>query len=119
MPAKLDPDLNSKHQGETREQRLAEFHEENDTTVVGLREDSVLSIKDDNILLLGAHSARIFRKDMDPIEMQPGENLKDALNLLEKINTYTPTLFKAKENVITTTSSTSISEYKFNSPNII
>src|SRR5918996_2332334 len=32
-PHYLDPDPSSKHMGETREQRLAQFHEENDTTV--------------------------------------------------------------------------------------
>ena len=50
-PHYLDPDPGS--QTETREARLREFHEENDTPVVGLRE-GMLRVEDDEALLEGA-----------------------------------------------------------------
>src|SRR4051795_19186 len=37
-PHYLDPDSGSKHMGETREERILPFLEENDTPVIGLRE---------------------------------------------------------------------------------
>ena len=43
-PHYLDPDPASTHMGETREQRLAEFHEENATPVVGLREGGWIAV---------------------------------------------------------------------------
>ncbi|MEE9349788.1 MAG: dipeptidase PepE, partial [Flavobacteriaceae bacterium] len=41
-PHYLDPNLNSKHKGETRETRINEFHVFNNTPVIGLREGSWL-----------------------------------------------------------------------------
>ena len=44
-PHYLDPNPDSKHMGETREQRIAEFHEMNDRVVVGLREGAMLRVE--------------------------------------------------------------------------
>ena len=74
-PHYLDPDSNSKHMGETREERIIQFLEENDTPVVGLREGAMLRIEHGNTILRGSTGARIFRKSMEPIEILPGARL--------------------------------------------
>lgn len=71
-PHYLDPDPNSKHMGETREERVMQFLEENDTPVVGLREGAMLRIEDDETVLHGSSGARIFRKGMEAVEISPG-----------------------------------------------
>jgi len=72
-PHYLDPDPQSTHKGETREERIREFHEENETPVVGLREGSILRVEDGITTLLGEKTARIFRRGSEPAEMGPGE----------------------------------------------
>lgn len=66
----LDPDPNSTHKGETRETRIKEFHQFNDTPVVGLREGSWIRIKNDKLFLQGEGlSARIFEKGKPAYEL--------------------------------------------------
>jgi dipeptidase E len=74
-PHYLDPDPASTHQGETREQRIREFLEENDVPVVGLRESSMLRVEDRRVELLGATAARLFRRGAEPEEHPPGSRL--------------------------------------------
>ncbi|WP_378185436.1 dipeptidase PepE [Aquimarina sp. W85] len=74
-PHYLDPDLTSKHKGETRETRIKEFHAINTPPVIGLREGSWLQLKDNEILLKGNLSARIFEKNKAPYEMNPETSL--------------------------------------------
>lgn len=74
-PHYLDPDPNSKHMGETREERIRQFLEENDTPVVGLREGAMLRIENGETILRGSTGARIFRKGVEPIEILPGARL--------------------------------------------
>ena len=71
-PHYLDPDPNSTHKGETREDRIREFLEENETPVVGLREGSMLRVDDDSVTLVGDKPARIFRRGREPLELEPG-----------------------------------------------
>jgi dipeptidase E len=71
-PHYLDPDPNSTHKGETREDRIREFHEENDTPVVGLREGSMLRGTGPTITLIGDRPARIFRRGQTPEELGTG-----------------------------------------------
>ena len=75
-PHYLDPDPNSTHKGETREDRIREFHEENETPVVGLREGAMLRVEDDRVTLVGDKPARIFRRGQEPVELQPGSDLE-------------------------------------------
>lgn len=67
-PHFLDADPSSTHKGETREQRLAEFLEENDVPVVGLREGSWLKIVENQCLLQGKTGAKIFQRGQSPTE---------------------------------------------------
>jgi dipeptidase E len=77
-PHYLDPDPGSTHQGETREERLREYLEENDRPVVGLREGSMLWVADGRVTLRGTAAARLFRRGHAPEEHPPGSRL-DAL----------------------------------------
>jgi dipeptidase E len=78
-PHYLDPDPNSKHMGETRQDRITEFLEENDLPVVGLREGAIISVRNGEILLKGIAPARIFRRGQDPVEIQPVQSLNAYL----------------------------------------
>lgn len=74
-PHYLDPDLNSKHMGETRETRIKEFHQFNSLPVLGLREGSWLDVKGDKITLKGDLSARLFKQNQNPEELKTGSDL--------------------------------------------
>jgi dipeptidase E len=78
-PHYLDPDPNSKHMGETREKRILEFLEENDTPVLGLREGAMARFENGTTVLKGSTGARIFRRGHDPIETLPGARLDELL----------------------------------------
>lgn len=82
-PHYLDPDPNSTHMGETREERINQFHEENDTPVVGLREGTLLRIEEGSIILKGVAGARIFRQGHEPVEIKPGAKLNELVSPIE------------------------------------
>jgi len=64
------------HAGETREQRIEEFLEVNqDTDVMGLREGTMLVVRNTRIELIGPRPARIFKFGQEPREINPGEDL--------------------------------------------
>lgn len=65
----------STHMGETREQRIAEFHEENTVPVVGLREGAWLLFEGADMTLQGASGARLFRRGEAAIELAIGARL--------------------------------------------
>jgi dipeptidase E len=66
------------HFGETRDERLAEFHEMNDTPVIGLWEAGLLRIEGQEMHLTGA-PARIFHKGQPAVDVAPGTRLDDLL----------------------------------------
>jgi dipeptidase E len=78
-PHYLDPDPASTHMGETRETRLKEFHEENETPVAGLREGAMLRVEGERVVLLGLAGARIFRRGQEPVEVAPGSEIQDLV----------------------------------------
>jgi dipeptidase E len=74
-PHFLDPDPASTHMGETQEERILQFLEENDAAVVGLREGAFLRVDGAEVFLGGAHGARIFRRGVPPAEARPGSRI--------------------------------------------
>ena len=75
-----DPDPNSKHMGETQEERILQFLEENDTPVFGLREGAMVRVENGAMTLKGSSGARIFRKGVEPVETSPGDRLDGLLS---------------------------------------
>jgi dipeptidase E len=76
-PHYLDADLESKHMGETREERIEEFHAFNAIPVLGLREGSWLEVKGEKTTLKGNLSARLFQKNQLPTELDPESDLSN------------------------------------------
>ncbi|MCI0490929.1 MAG: dipeptidase PepE [Blastocatellia bacterium] len=79
-PHYLDPDPNSTHMGETQEERIIQFLEENSTPVAGLREGAMLRVEAGAIELKGVSGARIFRRDHEPVEIEPGAKLNHLVS---------------------------------------
>ncbi len=74
-PHYIDPDPNSRHMGETREERLLQYLEENETPVIGLREGAMIRLERGLTVLKGSSGARIFRGGQAPLEVLPGAEL--------------------------------------------
>ena len=79
-PHYIDPDPNSTHMGETRDDRIKEFHEANDTPVIGLREGAYLKIDDEyfasqKMFLGGTNGAKFFFKGKDPIDIRDAREI--------------------------------------------
>jgi dipeptidase E len=79
-PHYVDADPTSSHMGETREQRLLEFLEENDVPVLGLRDGSWLRRRDGSLTLHGVAGARLFRRGRDSEAFEPGADLSWLLH---------------------------------------
>ncbi len=81
-PHYVDPEPESTHQGETREQRLTEYLEENKVPVIGLREGGWLVVQGDTCQLQGDKSARCFQRGSDPTELPVGYRWNLASDLM-------------------------------------
>ena len=71
----LDSDPSSTHMGETRDTRIAEYHEENSTPVVALREGAMLRVRGDQIDLVGELGGKLFLRGHDPRPCRSGERI--------------------------------------------
>jgi dipeptidase E len=86
-PHYLDADPTPTHRGETREQRIVEFLEENDVAVLGLREGSWLRRRGLSLQLDGIAGARLLQRGQDPQEHQPGADLSWLLEARPRFDT--------------------------------
>ena len=67
-PHYLDPATDGTHKGETREERINEFHHLNNNPVLGLREGSALLVDGEKAVLVGHTPARLFKRGEQPQE---------------------------------------------------
>jgi dipeptidase E len=79
-PHYLDPEPGSTHMGETREERIRQFLEENDVPVLGLREGAWLRRRDHSLVLAGETGAVLFRRAREPQPFTPGADLSFLLH---------------------------------------
>jgi dipeptidase E len=80
-PHYLDPDPASTHMGETREERITQFLEENDVVVLGMREGSWLRRRGTSLELGGTTGARLFTRGGEPREFEEHDDLSFLLEL--------------------------------------
>ncbi|HEY6782770.1 MAG TPA: dipeptidase PepE [Candidatus Dormibacteraeota bacterium] len=78
-PHYIDPPPPEARIGETREERLNEFLEENDATVVALREQSWLAVDGPSMDLRGTGGAVLFRRGAEPRQLKGGTDLSRLL----------------------------------------
>jgi dipeptidase E len=78
-PHFIDADPNSTHKGETREQRLTEYLEENNVPVIGIREGSWLLVRRQSYRLQGDRGAVWFAKGQPPQELLPDTEIAELL----------------------------------------
>ena len=74
-----DPVPKSTHMGETREERIMQFLEENETPVLGLREGAWVWAENGSVKLGGSHGARIFRRGEPPVEKTTGDEISSLV----------------------------------------
>lgn len=74
-PHYLDPDPGLKHNGETRETRIKEFHTQSSIPVVGLREGSWIRVDTEGVRTEGALPSRIFEAGKEAYELPAGSPL--------------------------------------------
>jgi dipeptidase E len=67
------------HRGETRDDRLREFHFFNSQPVVALHEDGMLRVEGLHTTLVGQRDALVFRPGQDIQPISPGPVLDDDL----------------------------------------
>jgi dipeptidase E len=71
-PHYIDADAASTHMGETREQRLREYLEENEVPVVAIREPAMIHVEGDVTTLEGSAGGKVFGRGREPYEIEAG-----------------------------------------------
>uniref|UniRef100_A0A2P2I2H5 dipeptidase E n=2 Tax=Hirondellea gigas TaxID=1518452 RepID=A0A2P2I2H5_9CRUS len=73
-PHYIDPSPDTKHMGESRQDRIRQYHEEDQTyPVLGLREGCLLLVEGSTATIAGDSGAKLFRKDCEPVECPAGD----------------------------------------------
>ena len=81
-PHYIDADPSSTHKGETREQRIRQYHEEIEAPpVLAMREGSILHVEGNDAILKGTFQARLFMQGAEPTEYNTGTNFNILLKL--------------------------------------
>jgi dipeptidase E len=75
-PHYLDPDPTSKHNGETRETRINEFHTQSPVPVIGLREGSWIRVQGEKVTTEGSFDSRVFEQGKPAYEIAPDTALR-------------------------------------------
>jgi dipeptidase E len=78
-PHFLDADPNSRHMGETREERLLQYLEENGVPVLGLRDAGMVRVRQGSVTLTGQAGGLIFSGHRPPVAVNPGDDLSALL----------------------------------------
>ncbi|HEV2804659.1 MAG TPA: dipeptidase PepE [Chthoniobacterales bacterium] len=78
-----DPDPDSTHMGETQEERIIQFLEENETPVLGMREGAWVRAENQAVVLGGSRGARIFRRGEVPVEKTTGDEISSLVGAAE------------------------------------
>jgi dipeptidase E len=78
-----DPDPSSTHMGETQEERIIQFLEENETPVLGMREGAWVRAEKQTVVLGGSRGARIFRRGEVPVEKTTGDEISSLVGAAE------------------------------------
>ena len=72
-PHYLDPHDKKKFSGESRDDRIKEYHEIQSNNVLGLEEKTMIVIEDDKIKVAGEGKVKLFIKNPNPKEYKSGE----------------------------------------------
>ncbi|XP_022255153.1 alpha-aspartyl dipeptidase-like isoform X2 [Limulus polyphemus] len=78
-PHYIDPEPGSIHMGETREERIKQYHEERTTPVLGLKEGSMLEVEGDKAVLRGKTGAKLFIRGQEPQVLEIGTDISHLL----------------------------------------
>ncbi len=72
----IDTDPGSQHMGETRQQRLEEYLEENSTPVVALREGAWIEVRGEEHRVGGETGGLVFQRGSEPLPLTAGDRLE-------------------------------------------